>query len=142
MIYFQMLTNIIIDILAVIGSSNVFYYGLKKIARKKQKPDPINLINGIVLPAVDDPGWIDRPEQNSTLFLGNTQVCYKECNWDSHYGIKCHNRFHAFIQQLDKHGNYNICVDDRAKRYFDEVLRYHMKYMIECPEIKQLQKTE
>lgn len=94
----------------------------------KSRQEPINLINGIVLPAVDDPEW--------HYISSSTKLHHSRVNiaWD----IGQSNDPDIFDGVIKTTQCHIIATKKNAFAYVKAVRYHHMKYMVECPEIKNL----
>lgn len=95
----------------------------------KSHQDPINLINGIVLPDPSDPDWKLDP------YYGPHRLNHKNVyvTWNNGHSLD-HSEFDPFICTNETF----VISKAKAFKYVKAVRKYHMKYMVECPEIKNL----
>jgi hypothetical protein len=118
---------------------------------KKDKPKPINVINGITLPLPEDPDWEiigSIPEiQKSLKDPNNIWSCYLAlnnviCAWkfSNNRSEKNDPEFTAIY--IKSSNCFTILINENYNPYVLEVRRMHMKYMVENPEIKNLKQLE
>lgn len=99
----------------------------------KSHREPINLINGILLPRIDDPDW-KRINNHGDFSLGNCLIKCVECTDNSCCKYKMHLNIYVDNVKFD----YKTDLVTKTRLYILAVWTHHMKYMVECPEIKQL----
>ncbi|HLX52618.1 MAG TPA: hypothetical protein VKR58_01665, partial [Aquella sp.] len=106
---------------------------------KKLGTNPVNIINGIILPAVNDPRW--RSHEVLHLYLDNFVVQYDNGTNMTDAEIVIYDDFSTRNHDESK-GHYVIAHGEDAIEYVKQVRWHHMKYLAEMPEIKQLDSIE